>query len=54
MKLKHKLRSLRRDFTFYCFSRMTADFHGRPKGITWLVACTGLGNFRLFPIGYRK
>lgn len=54
MKLKQKLMSLIRDFSFFGFSYMIADFQGRPKGIVWLVACTGFGNFRILPIGYRK
>lgn len=45
---------LRRLLTYYGSGRMVADVNGKPKGIVWFTICTGLGNFRLFPVGYVK
>ena len=45
---------LKRLLKYYGSSRMVADINGKPKGIVRFTICTGLGNFRLFPVGYVK
>lgn len=40
--------------SFICFAYSINDVNGQPKGFVWLTACFMDGNFRLFPIGYRK
>ena len=44
----------RNKFRYFGYGFMTPDYNGRPKDITWLVVCTGLGNFRILPVGYVK
>ena len=51
-KLKRKYMILRRKLVFYGSARMVADNNGRPRGSVWFTICTGLGNFKLFPVGY--
>lgn len=48
-KLKHLIKTR---LAYYGSGRMVNDSNGRPKGIVWFTICTGLGNFRLFPVGY--
>jgi hypothetical protein len=51
-KYKRLWRIYTMKFKYFGHGYMTPDVNGRPKGITWFVICTGIGNFRLFPIGY--
>jgi hypothetical protein len=54
MNLRHLFIYYRNKFTIFGSARMVADVNGKPKGIVWYTICTGLGNFRLFPVGYIK
>jgi hypothetical protein len=50
--IEKSINKLKRLFIYYGSGRMVADVNGKPKGIVWFTICTGLGNFRLFPVGY--
>lgn len=50
-KLKYFLKTR---FAYYGSGRMVNDYNGEPRGIVWFTICTGLGNFKLFPVGYVK
>ena len=53
-KIQREYMILRRKLTFYGSGRMVADKNGQPHGLVWFTFCTGMGNFRLFPVGYVK
>jgi hypothetical protein len=52
--MKNLYKRIRRKFGFICFAYSINDVNAQPKGFVWLTACFMEGNFRLFPIGYRK
>lgn len=54
IKYKRLYITYRNKFRYFGHGYMTPDVNGKPKGVTWFVICTGLGNFRLFPVGFVK
>jgi len=40
--------------SYICFTYSINDVNGQPKGFIWLTVCFTNGNFRLFPICYRR
>ena len=53
-KFRRRYLIIRNKFKYFGSGRMVADRNGQPHGLVWFTICTGLGNFRLFPVGYVK